>query len=64
MAPASFQVSGLPAVVTQTWATFNLQAGTWMVNNLYNDLTTQYKVVAPRPEVYFSPDALAGSGVR
>lgn len=59
-----FVAPEIPAVVTQTWATFNLQAGTWMVNNLYNDLTTQYKVVAPRPEVYFSPDALAGSGVR
>ena len=59
-----FVAPEIPAVVTQTWATFNLQAGTWMVNNLYNDLTTQYKVVARRPDTYFSPDALAGAGVR
>jgi len=54
----------IPGFVTQTWSTHNLQAGTWMVNNVYNDLPNQYKVVAPRPDTYFSPDALAGSGVR
>lgn len=59
-----FVAPEIPAVVTQTFATFNLQAGTWMVNNLYNDLPTQFKVVPRRPDAYFSPDALAGAGVR
>ncbi|MBW7902910.1 MAG: DUF1329 domain-containing protein [Rhodocyclaceae bacterium] len=59
-----FVAPEIPAVVTQTFATFNLLAGTWMVNNLYNELPTQYKVVPRRPDAYFSPDALAGAGVR
>lgn len=59
-----FVAPEIPAVVSQTFATFNLQAGTWMANNIYNDLSTQFKVVARRPDAYFSPDALAGAGVR
>lgn len=59
-----FVAPEIPAVVTQTFATFNLLAGTWMVNNVYNEQPTQYKVVPRRPDAYFSPDALAGAGVR
>ena len=54
----------IPAVVSTTFEVFNLQAGTWEVNNLYNDQPTQYKVVPRRPDTYFSPDSLAASGVR
>ncbi|WP_424192011.1 DUF1329 domain-containing protein [Ampullimonas aquatilis] len=59
-----FVAPDIPAVVSTTFTVFNLQAGTWMVNNLYNDMRSPYKVVARRPEAYFSADALAGAGIR
>lgn len=59
-----FVAPDIPAVVSTTFTVFNLQAGTWLVNNLYNDQATPYKVVPRRPETYFSPDALAGAGIR
>jgi len=59
-----FVAPEIPAMINQTWATFNLQAGTWMGNNIYNDLPTQFKVVPRRPDAYFTPDALASAGVR
>jgi len=59
-----FVAPEIPAVVSTTFTVFNLQAGTWLINNLYNDMPSQYQVVTPRPEIYFSPDALAGSGIR
>lgn len=59
-----FVAPDIPAVVSTTFTVFNLQAGTWMVNNLYNDQTTPYKIVPRRPDSFFSADALAGAGVR
>jgi hypothetical protein len=59
-----FAAPDIPAVVSTTFTVFNLQAGTWMVNNLYNDQAGPYKVVPRRPDTYFSPDALAGAGIR
>ena len=59
-----FVAPDIPAVVSTTFTVFNLQAGTWLVNNLYNDQATPYKVVPRRPDAYFSADALAGAGVR
>ena len=59
-----FAAPDIPAVVSTTFTVFNLQAGTWLVNNLYNDQKSPYKVVSRRPEAYFSADALAGAGLR
>lgn len=59
-----FVAPDIPAVVSTTFTVFNLQAGTWMVNNLYNDQTGPYKVVPRRPDTYFSADVLAGAGIR
>lgn len=59
-----FAAPDIPAVVSTTFTVFNLPANTWLVNNLYNDQKVQYKPVRRRPDVYFTPDALAGSGVR
>ncbi|UCV17887.1 DUF1329 domain-containing protein [Ferribacterium limneticum] len=59
-----FVAPEIPAVVSTTFTVFNLQAGTWLVNNLYNDLKSPYKVVPRRPDAYFSADALAGAGIR
>lgn len=59
-----FVAPDLPAVVATTMTLYNLQAGTWIVNNLYNDMTSPYKAMPRRPESYFTPDALAGAGIR
>jgi|SRR5690554_398512 len=59
-----FVAPDIPAVVTNTFTVFNLPANTWVANNLYNELDVQYKPVRPLPERYFTPDALAGSGIR
>ena len=59
-----FVAPEIPAVVSTTFTVFNLPANTWMVNNLYNDQKVQYRAVPRRPDMYFTPDALAGSGVR
>ena len=59
-----FVAPDIPAVVSTTFTVFNLPAKTWIVNNLYNDMKKQYMPVRRRPDVYFSPDALAGNGVR
>jgi hypothetical protein len=59
-----FVAPDIPAVVSTTFTVFNLQAGTWLVNNLYNDQAAPYKVVPRRPDTYFSADALAGAGIR
>ena len=59
-----FVAPDLPAVVSTSMALFNLQAGTWLASNVYNDLPVQYKAVARHPDTYFSPDALAGAGIR
>ncbi|MFA7282191.1 MAG: DUF1329 domain-containing protein [Sterolibacterium sp.] len=59
-----FVAPDIPAVVSTTFTVFNLQAGSWLVNNLYNDQKSPYKVMPLRPETYFSADALAGAGMR
>lgn len=59
-----FVAPDIPALVSTTLTVFNLQADTWMVNNLYNDQASPYRVVTRRPDSFFSPDALAGVGIR
>ena len=59
-----FVAPDIPAVVATTFTVFNLQAGSWLVNNLYNDQKEAYKLMPRRPDTYFSADALAGAGMR
>ena len=59
-----FAAPDVPAQVSMTFTVFNLQAGTWMTSLVFNDLKSPYKVVDRRPDSYFTPDALAGAGVR
>jgi hypothetical protein len=55
----------LPGVVTMAWGTYELLTGAYYVNGIVNEQATQYKVVEPRyKDATFSPDALAGEGVR
>ncbi|MFH0725579.1 MAG: DUF1329 domain-containing protein [Pseudomonadota bacterium] len=54
----------VPAVSTFTQAVYNLQTGAYGVNILFNEMPKQMEAVPPRPDSFFTPDALAGSGVR
>jgi hypothetical protein len=55
----------IPGVVAKTFGFYDLVAGTWYVNGLLNEKAEQYKVSAtPYPDSLFTPDALAGEGVR
>jgi hypothetical protein len=55
----------LPGVVTMAWGTYELLSGGYYVNSIVNEQQTHYKLVVPRySDAAFSPDALAGEGVR
>jgi hypothetical protein len=43
---------------------YNLQTGDWIANMVMNERPDQIKFVPARPGGYFSPDSLAGEGVR
>jgi hypothetical protein len=53
-----------PAVISWTQAVYNLQTGAYGANILVNEMPYQFEKVPPQPEGFFTPDALAGSGVR
>jgi hypothetical protein len=55
----------LPGTVGLSWGTYELLTGSYYVNVLLNEYPMQYRIMSPRfPEATFTPDALAGEGVR
>ncbi|MFW7348361.1 MAG: DUF1329 domain-containing protein [Pigmentiphaga sp.] len=54
----------VPAVTTVTFGMYDLLAGTWYANGIFNSKSEQYRVMSPYPEGTFSPDALAGQSLR
>jgi hypothetical protein len=55
----------LPATVPQQQFGFNdLISGAWYANGVVNERNQQYKIVPRRPDSFFTPDAMAGEGVR
>lgn len=54
----------VPAVIPITFGIHNLQTGARTVTNQVNEMRVQYEVVKRRPESFFTPDALAGTGIR
>jgi Protein of unknown function (DUF1329) len=55
----------LPGTVGLSWGTYELLTGSYYVNVLLNEYPMQYKIMSPRfPDATFTPDALAGEGVR
>jgi len=54
----------LPGVIPVTFGIHNLETGSRTVTNQVNEMPVQYQVMERRPESFFTPDALAGSGVR
>lgn len=55
----------LPATTPpQQWGFNDLVAGTWYASGVVNERPQHYKVVPRRPDTFFTPDAMAGEGVR
>jgi hypothetical protein len=54
----------VPAVIAGPFGHYNVQSGDWIANNMMNEKSEQITVGKRQPENYFTPDALAGEGVR
>jgi hypothetical protein len=54
----------IPAQVGVTWGVYDLLSGSMFVNLLVNQKKSQYKVEPPYADAVFTPDAMAGEGVR
>ncbi|GAB4060373.1 DUF1329 domain-containing protein [Uliginosibacterium sediminicola] len=54
----------LPGITAKTFGYYDLLAGTWYVNGLFNEKKEQYRLVPTFPATHFTPDALAAEGVR
>jgi hypothetical protein len=60
----TFVAPDLPATVVGTFGYNDLLSGGGFVANLYNDKASQYALKPRYPDSTFTPDALAGEGVR
>ena len=54
----------VPAIVPVSMFVHNLQTGTYCATIITNEMPVQLQSVPPWPESFFTPDALAGSGIR
>jgi len=62
--PAPINVYELPAIMAPTWGVNNLQTGARTCSDVVNEAEVQLQFVPYKPDSYYSPDDLAGSGVR
>jgi hypothetical protein len=54
----------IPATVNQSWGYYDLLGGSFFINVVMAGKTEQWKVMPPYPDSVFTPDAMAGEGVR
>jgi len=54
----------VPAVAAVTSGAYDLLTGTWIAMSVLNGKREPYKMVPPFADAHFTPDALAGEGVR
>lgn len=55
----------LPATTPQQqWGFNDLLSGAWYASGVVNEREQHYKIVPRRPDSFFTPDAMAGQGVR
>ncbi|HEU4460053.1 MAG TPA: DUF1329 domain-containing protein [Methylibium sp.] len=55
----------LPATTPQQqWGFNDLLSGGWYASGVVNEQPMQYKIVPRRPDSFFTPEAMAGEGVR
>lgn len=57
-------MSDLPATAMVTWGVYDLTSGTSYINGLVNERRAAYKPMPLYRDVIFTPDAMAGDGVR
>lgn len=57
-------MSDVPATATVTWGVYDLTSGASYINGLVNERRAAYKPTAPYKDATFTPDAMAGEGVR
>lgn len=53
-----------PGVFSIPFANFNLLTGTWQMSTIWNETEPKYELVERKPSSHFTPDSLAGHGVR
>ncbi len=53
-----------PGVFAISFANYNLLTGTWVLSTIWNEVEPKYKLVDHKPDSHFTPDSLAGQGVR
>ncbi|MFH0728729.1 MAG: DUF1329 domain-containing protein [Pseudomonadota bacterium] len=53
-----------PAIVPVSLFIHNLQKGSYCATIVPNEMAVQFQAVPVRPDSFFSPDALAGTGIR
>jgi hypothetical protein len=57
-------MSDIPATAIVTWGVYDLTSGASYINGLLNERRAPYKPMPPYKDVVFTPDAMAGDGVR
>ncbi|MBI4984638.1 MAG: DUF1329 domain-containing protein [Rhodocyclales bacterium] len=53
-----------PGVFVASFTNSNLLTGVWVLSGTWTELDPKYKLVEPKLDSYYTPDALAGQGVR
>jgi hypothetical protein len=54
----------MPGIVLISFANYNLMTGTWVLSTVWNEAEPKYKLIEPKRDSYYTPEALAGQGVR
>ena len=54
----------LPGVVPTTYGQYDLLTGEWYTGVIFNDKPAQIEFMKPWPASHFTPDAMAGEGIR
>jgi hypothetical protein len=55
----------LPATTPQQqWGFNDLVSGAWFISGVVNEKAVHYRIVPRRPDSFFTPEAMAGEGVR
>jgi hypothetical protein len=60
----TFIMPQFPVSGAYTYGAYNLQTEAWMIDNMMNESSLAYKKVPRHPDSFFSPETLAGLGVR
>ena len=59
-----FIAQEVPCVAAISYGIYNVQTGAWMMDHVLNESPVQFKTDAQHPANFWTPDAMAGMGVR